>query len=161
MQPKSGKPPRSARLATPGVELSRAAQVRLAWMDFHRRTQNVARTCRHFGISRQTFYRWLKRYEPLDLTTLAERSHCLHQRRRPTWSFLLGDRRTSHGPCLQHRFVNRRRVRATPRTPGPQLRIPCPAKISCSRTGPTATDNQRTGSRRGSAKDTRLGRDVA
>ena len=89
MQPKSGKPPRSARLATTGVELSRSAQVRLAWMDFYRRTQNVALTCRHFGISRQTFYRWLKRYEVLDLTTLEERSHCPHQRRRPTWSFLL------------------------------------------------------------------------
>ena len=89
MQPKSGKAPRSGRLATTGVELSRAAQVRLAWMDFHRRTQNVALTCRHFGISRQTFYRWLKRYEPLDLTTLEERSHRPHQPRRPTWSFLL------------------------------------------------------------------------
>src|ERR1700731_2071767 len=89
MQSKSGKPPRSARLATTGVELSRAAQVRLAWMDFYRRTQNVALTCRHFGISRQTFYRWLKRYEPLDLTSLEERSHCPHRQRRPTWSFLL------------------------------------------------------------------------
>ena len=92
MQPKSGKPPRSARLATTGVELSRAAQVRLAWMDFQRRTQNVALTCRHFGISRQTFYRWLKRYEPLDLTTLEERSHCPHHRRRPTWSLPLESR---------------------------------------------------------------------
>ena len=89
MQPKSGKPPRSARLATTGVELSRAAQVRLAWMDFHRRTQNVALTCRHFGISRPTFYRWLKRYEPLDLTSLEERSHCPRRRRQPTWSFSL------------------------------------------------------------------------
>lgn len=89
MQPKSGKPPRSARLATIGVELSRAGQTRLAWMDFHRRTQNVALTCRHFGISRQTFYRWLKRYEPLDLTSLEERSHRPHHMRRPTWSFLL------------------------------------------------------------------------
>lgn len=89
MQPKSGKPPRSARLATTGVELSRAAQVRLAWMDFHRRSQNVALTCRHFGISRQTFYRWRKRYEPLDLTSLEERSHCPHHRRRPTWSVRL------------------------------------------------------------------------
>src|SRR5690242_1453372 len=89
MQAKSGKPPWSARLATTGVELSRAAQVRLAWVDFHRRTQNVALTCRHFGISRQTFYRWLKRYEPLDLTSLEERSHCPHRRRRPTWSFPL------------------------------------------------------------------------
>ena len=89
MQAKWGKPARSARLATVGVELSRAAQVRLAWMDFYRRTQNVALTCRHFGISRQTFYRWLKRYEPEDLTTLEERSHCPHRRRRPTWSFRL------------------------------------------------------------------------
>jgi transposase InsO family protein len=58
-------------------------------MDFHRRTQNVALTCRHFGISRQTFYRWLKRYEPLDLTSLEGRSHRPHQPRSPTWSFLL------------------------------------------------------------------------
>lgn len=72
-----------------GVELSRAAEVRLAWMDFHRRTQNVALTCRHFGISRQTFYRWRKRYEPLDLTSLEEGSHCPHHRRQPTWSFPL------------------------------------------------------------------------
>lgn len=88
MQPKCGKPPRSAQLATTGVELSRTAQVRLAWMDFHRRTQNVTLTCRHFGISRQTFYRWRKRYEPLDLTSLEGRSHCPHRRRQPTWSFL-------------------------------------------------------------------------
>jgi len=88
MQPRMGKPPRSERLATVGVELSRAAQVRLAWMDFYRHTQNAALTCRHFGISRQSFYRWLKRYEPLDLTTLEERSHCPHHRRQPTWSLL-------------------------------------------------------------------------
>lgn len=89
MQPKSGKPARSARLATIGVELSRAAHVRLEWMDFYRKTENVALTCRHFGISRQTFYRWRKRYEPLDLTTLEERSHCPWRRRQPTWSFSL------------------------------------------------------------------------
>jgi len=89
MQPKSGKPARAARLATIGVELSRAAQVRLGWMDFYRKTENVALTCRHFGISRQTFYRWQRRYQPLDLTSLEERSHCPHHRRQPTWSFLL------------------------------------------------------------------------
>ena len=91
MQAKSGKPPRSARLATAGVELSRTARVRLAWMDFYRQNQNVAQTCRHFGIARQTFYRWQRRYDPLDLTSLEERSHCPHHRRLPTWSFpLLG-----------------------------------------------------------------------
>lgn len=89
MQPKSGKPARSTRLATVGVELSRAAQVRLGWMDFYRKTENVALTCRHFGISRQTFYRWLQRYQPLDLTSLEERSRCPHHRRQATWSFPL------------------------------------------------------------------------
>ena len=89
MQSKSCKPARTARLATIGVELSRAAQVRLGWMDFYRRTENVALTCRHFGISRQTFYRWRGRYQPLDLTSLEERSPCPHHRRQPTWSFPL------------------------------------------------------------------------
>ncbi len=57
MQVHKGKPPRSGRLARTGVELSRDARVRLAWMDFYRGSRNVARTGRHFGISRQTFYR--------------------------------------------------------------------------------------------------------
>ncbi len=92
MQPRNGKPPRSAGLATIGVELSRAALVRLSWMDNYRKTKNVALTCRHFGISRQTFYRWLKRYEPMDLTTLEARSHRPHHRRQPTWSFHLAEK---------------------------------------------------------------------
>lgn len=92
MQPKSGKPARSARLATIGVELSRAALVRLGWMDFYRKTGNVALTCRHFGISRQTFYRWQRRYQPLDLTSLEERSHRPRRVRQPSWSFRLSEK---------------------------------------------------------------------
>jgi hypothetical protein len=49
MQAKLGKPRQSWRLKTTGVELSREARTRLAWMDFYRRTQNVALTCRRFG----------------------------------------------------------------------------------------------------------------
>jgi len=37
-------------------------------MDFWGTTENVALTCRHFGIARQTFYRWRQRYDPYDLT---------------------------------------------------------------------------------------------
>lgn len=37
------------------------------------RSRNVARTCRHFGISRQAFYRWKRRYETLGATGLADR----------------------------------------------------------------------------------------
>ena len=92
MQIRKGKPPRSGHLAGVGVELSRAGRVRLAWMDFYRVTQNVALTCRHFGISRQTFYRWQRRYDPYDLTTLEARSHRPHRQRQPTWSFLLEEK---------------------------------------------------------------------
>ncbi len=55
MQVRRGEPPQARQLAQVGVELSRAARVRLAWMDFYDSTQNAALTCRHFGISRQTF----------------------------------------------------------------------------------------------------------
>jgi putative transposase len=92
MQVRRGKPPGSGRLTRTGVELSREARVRLAWMDFYRRCRNVAYTCRHFGISRQTFYRWQRRYDPYDLTTLEERSHCPRRRRQPTWSFPLEEK---------------------------------------------------------------------
>jgi hypothetical protein len=54
MQVHSGKALGSSRLSRTGVELSREARVRLAWMNFYRAGQNVSRTCRHFGISRHT-----------------------------------------------------------------------------------------------------------
>ena len=61
----NGNVPHARRLAETGAALSRAARVRLAWMDFYRsHGQNAALTCRHFGISRQTFYRWKRRYDP-------------------------------------------------------------------------------------------------
>jgi transposase InsO family protein len=92
MQVHDGEVPRARQLARTGKELSREARTRLAWMDFYRRSKNVARTCRHFGISRQTFYRWRRRYDPQNLATLEERSHRPHHRRQPTWSSPLADR---------------------------------------------------------------------
>lgn len=92
MQIRKGKPPGSGRLARIGVELSREARVRLAWMDFYGRGDKVAHTGRHFGISRQTFYRWQRRSHRYDLISLEERSHCPHQRRLPTWSFPLEEK---------------------------------------------------------------------
>ena len=47
---------------------------------------NATLTCRYFGISRQTFYRWKRRYDPRDLTSLEERSHRPRRLRQPTWS---------------------------------------------------------------------------
>lgn len=84
--------PVRARLARTGKDLSREARVRLEWMDFYRRTENVARTCRHFGISRQTFYRWQRRYDAMNLATLEPRFHRPDRRRQPTWSPRMADR---------------------------------------------------------------------
>ena len=92
MQVHDGELPRARQLARTGKELSRDARTRLAWMDFYRRSSNVSRTCRHFGISRQTFYRWRRRYDPQNLATLEERSHRPHRRRQATWSSSLADR---------------------------------------------------------------------
>src|SRR2546427_3147140 len=92
MQIHDGELPRARQLARTGKELSREARVRLDWMDFYHRCRNVAHTCRHFGISRQTFYRWQRRYDPYDLTTLEGRSHCPRRRRQPTWSFPLEEK---------------------------------------------------------------------
>lgn len=79
--------PHARRLAAVGPELSREARQRLKWMDHYRtHRENVARTCRYFGISRQTFYRWKRRYAPGDLTSLEARSHRPKRRRQPTWS---------------------------------------------------------------------------
>jgi len=75
-----------------GVELSRAARARLLWIDFYRCQRNAALTCRRFGLSRPTFYRWWRRYDPHDLTTLEDRSHRPHRRRQPTWTPELADR---------------------------------------------------------------------
>ena len=70
-----------------GPDLSRAAKQHLAWLDYYRtHGRHAALTCRYFGISRQTFYRWKRRYDPHDLTTLEPRSHRPRRVRQPTWS---------------------------------------------------------------------------
>ena len=56
-------------------ELSRGAARRLAMIQHVEEvTGNVAMTCRYFGISRHTFYRWLRRYQELGPEGLRERS---------------------------------------------------------------------------------------
>jgi transposase InsO family protein len=85
--------PEVRQLAHLGKSLSRAAQTRLQWMLFYYfNGRNVQQTCRHFGISRQTFYRWNRRFDRHDLTTLEARSHRPHQVRQPTWTAELAER---------------------------------------------------------------------
>jgi len=70
-----------------GCELSRIGQLHLKWVTHYLHNgRNAAFTCRRFGISRQTFYRWWRRYDPHNLMSLEERSHRPHQRRQPTWT---------------------------------------------------------------------------
>ena len=51
---------------------------RMAWrfkvlQEACERSRNVARTCRHFGISRQAYYRWKRRYDAHGAAGLADR----------------------------------------------------------------------------------------
>ncbi len=78
------------RLGRVEAGLSMAARRRLKWLDYYRACGgNARRTCRHFDISAQTFYRWLRRYRPSDLTTLESRSRRPRRLRQPSWSAAL------------------------------------------------------------------------
>lgn len=59
------------------------AAARLRWMDHYKLHQNARLTCRHFDISPQTFYRWKRRFDRYDLTTLEDESHRPLKRRTP------------------------------------------------------------------------------
>ncbi len=71
--------PQARRLRV-APELSPDARRRLRWMDYYdRHEQNAVQTCRHFDISRETFYRWRRRYDPRRLESLEDN----RQTRRP------------------------------------------------------------------------------
>lgn len=63
--------------------LSKSARHRLKWFDYYHKCQNVAQTCRHFGISRKTFYKWKSKYDPYNLYTLEDESRAPKNPRRP------------------------------------------------------------------------------
>ncbi len=68
-------------------DISREANTRLKWFDYYEKVgKNGRKTCRHFGISPDTFYRWKKRYRPNNLKTLEVRSRCPKRVRQPTWT---------------------------------------------------------------------------
>jgi transposase InsO family protein len=68
-------------------DLSRKARARLAFIDWYfAHGNNASLTCRRFGVSRQTFYRWLRRYEPYNLATLEDRSCVPRRRRHRAWT---------------------------------------------------------------------------
>ncbi|WP_158502666.1 helix-turn-helix domain-containing protein [Thermacetogenium phaeum] len=72
-------------------EISREAKVRLKFLEFGRE-HPVTVTCRRFGISRSTYYRWKKRFNPNNLGSLENRSRRPKNVRKPTWSVRLVER---------------------------------------------------------------------
>mgnify|MGYP001575082357 CR=1 FL=1 len=60
------------------VEQKRIQKLRLGWFEHtQEKTHNVAKTCRYYGITRQTYYKWLKRYG------LHGKSGLVNQSKRP------------------------------------------------------------------------------
>ena len=83
--------PGAARLASIPV-LSKQARHRLKWFDYYySRGQNARLSCRYFGISPQTFYRWKRRYNPEHLESLEYRSPRPKRLRQPSYSVELVD----------------------------------------------------------------------
>lgn len=55
--------------------VDRQVRVRLRWIEHYENiTKKVAPTCRYFGITRTTFYRWYNRYMSLGIEGLKDRS---------------------------------------------------------------------------------------
>lgn len=75
-------------------------------------TQNVSKTCRYFGISRNTFYKWLSRYEAHGETSLCDRprrpKNCPRETPRQTISKILYLRQNYHfGPARIALYLHR------------------------------------------------------
>lgn len=64
-------------------DISKEAQLRLKWLDYHAKHQNAALTCRYFGISESCFWKWKKRYDNLGLVGLESRSKKPKRMRKP------------------------------------------------------------------------------
>jgi transposase InsO family protein len=66
-------------------KLSRAASARLEWMIWYERNgRDASFTARHYGVSPKTFWKWRKRFNEMDLSTLEERSRVPLNRRTRT-----------------------------------------------------------------------------
>jgi putative transposase len=77
--------PGCKHLARP-PKLSQKARQRLKWFDYYSSHGHNARlTCRYFGISPETFYRWKERYDPKHIETLEDLSHRPRHLRQPTY----------------------------------------------------------------------------
>lgn len=91
----------------------RMVQRRLAWFrHVDEVTHNVAKTCRYYGVSRNTYYVWYRRYRTLGMEGLRDRSRRPHSHPRMTpWEVVekvLYLRRSYHfGPARIAMYLDR------------------------------------------------------
>jgi transposase len=72
-------------------ELARGAARRVAIIRHAEEVSgNVAGTCRYYGISRQAYYAWLRRYEAGRVEALRDRSHRPHVSPNATKAEIVG-----------------------------------------------------------------------
>ncbi|MEA3184933.1 MAG: hypothetical protein QOJ74_1410, partial [Ilumatobacteraceae bacterium] len=72
-------------------QLTRQAKRRLAILQHAEEiTGNVAATCRYYGITRQCFYTWKRRYDEEGLDGLRDRSHRPHHSPLATGTDIVG-----------------------------------------------------------------------
>ena len=94
-------------------ELDRNAARRLAIIRHAQEvTGNVALTCRYYGISRQVFYRWPRRYQAEGVAGLRDRSrrplHCPHETPAEVVGKIIYLRTTYHfGPAKISMYLKR------------------------------------------------------
>lgn len=71
------------RQISTSVGLSAQARLRLEWMIFYGSVgnQNASQTAKHFGISRKTFHKWLKRFNDKNLKSLEDQSRAPQRKR--------------------------------------------------------------------------------
>jgi hypothetical protein len=138
--------PRSRSLERAAIDVSPKARQRLRWFDYYRAHEgNAALTCRYFGISRQTFYRWKRRYDPHNLKSLEDGLHRPHRRRQPTWSPLLAERGLKLFVLPPRSPQLNGAVERAQRTHTEEFYEPAPRDPARSRS-PSSTRNSRTGS---------------
>ncbi|HDO23394.1 MAG TPA: transposase, partial [Nitrospirae bacterium] len=70
-------------------ELTKEEIDRIRAVTIFRETRNIALVCETFGISRATQYRWLKRFDPGDFTSIKHGSRRPRRLRKPQWSYEL------------------------------------------------------------------------
>jgi transposase len=84
--PAAARDPYEERREDPDSLQNSSLHPRLAWMMCYQETGSAQEVCRRFGISRKTFYKWLKRFREANgnSTSLGDRSRRPHHFPRAT-----------------------------------------------------------------------------